>query len=110
MDHLSQATQVRVRGPAAYLLSRVTWACARCHAGSRAVQVYSGPSLKARVVDQLSQALGPVSEGTWVRPGSPEIALESDGPWGRPYVPGDIGPGPMARVVHQQARTTQALF
>ena len=75
-------------------MSRGTRARVRGPARSTRCPRHSGLCPRARGFDQVS----------------PEIALESDGPWGRPYVPGDIGPGPKARAVHQQARATQALF
>ena len=72
------------------------------------------------MVDQLSQALGPVSEGTWVRPGVPGDRTRvrrpvgsticpgrywpgSKGPRGPPAGPRDSGPVLMARGVNQQS-------
>ena len=119
--HLSRGTRARVHGHA------VSTGCpgglgpvSEGPPGRPAVLVYSGPSPKVRVFDQMSQALGPVSEGTWVRPGVPGDRTRvrrpvgsticpgrywpgSKGPRGPPAGPRDSGPVLMARGVNQQS-------
>ena len=121
VDQASLAPRARARGPAGSTgCPGGLGPASEGPPGRPAVQVDSGPSLKARVVDQLSQALGPVSEGTWVRPGVPGDRTRvrrpvgsticpgrywpgSKGPRGPPAGPRDSGPVLMARGVNQQS-------
>ena len=126
VDQASLAPRARARGPAGSTgCPGGLGPASEGPPGRPAVQVDSGPSLKARVVDQLSQALGPVSEGTWVRPGVPGDRTRvrrpvgsticpgrywpgSKGPRGPPAGPRDSGPVLMARGVNQQSLATGA--
>ena len=75
------------------------------------VQGDSDPCLIARLFDQLSLATHAwvrVPSGLTSSPG--QHALVSVGPWGQPYLPCDIGPGPSARGVDQQSLAYGALF
>ena len=109
MDHLSQATQVRVRGPAAYLLSRVTWACARCHAGSTSCPGGLRPGsripwCRPAVPGNSTQARRPAASTSC--PG--RLGPVSEGPRVRPAIPGHSRWGPCSRWVDQQSRATRA--
>ena len=109
MDHLSQATQVRVRGPAAYLLSRVTWACARCHAGSTSCPGGLRPGsripwCRPAVPGNSTQARRPAASTSC--PG--RLGPVSEGPRVRPAIPGHSRWGPCSRGVDQQSRATRA--
>ena len=109
MDHLSQATQVRVRGPAAYLLSRMTWACATCHAGSTSCPGGLRPGsripwCRPAVPGNSTQARRPAASTSC--PG--RLGPVSEGPRVRPAIPGDSRWGPCSRGVDQQSRATRA--
>ena len=114
VDQMSRATRAQVRGPAGSTNNPARLGSySEGSRGGPTVPGDLGPCPTARGVDQLSWvtldrargaagsnscfgrlALGPSHPGSTNSPG--RLGFGSEGPWGRPGVPGDSGPGPRA--------------
>ena len=126
VDPLSQATRVWVQGPAVDLLSRVSWARARCPTGSTrcpgrfgfrsegprccpAIPGHSGLGPRAHVFDKLfraNRARVRWPAGSTSSPG--RLGHVPQGPGCRPAVSGTSGPVPRPGIIDQLSRVTRA--